>query len=46
MRYHIPNMNNIKFMLHLKLQAENSPTQTFTAPVNHKTWNLGRRDLG
>jgi 23S rRNA pseudouridine1911/1915/1917 synthase len=26
--------------------AEGSPQQTFTAPVNHKTWDVGQRNLG
>jgi len=40
-----------RYLLHaysatITRQAEGHPQQTFIAPLNHKTWDLGQRDLG
>ena len=46
-----PRSNLNRYLLHsfsatVTRNTEGSPTQTFTAPVNHKTWDVGQRDLG
>jgi 23S rRNA pseudouridine1911/1915/1917 synthase len=45
-----PRFNLNRYLLHafsatITRQAEGSPKQTFTAPVNHKTWDLGQKDF-
>lgn len=44
-----PNLN--RYLLHafsatVTRNTDGHPKKTFTAPVNHKTWDVGQRDLG